>query len=65
MAAGDANDVEAAVAAARAAFKSSWGLKVPGAERGKMLWKLGDLVEAHFDELAALEALNAGEFSGW
>jgi aldehyde dehydrogenase (NAD+) len=46
----------------RQAYKTSWGLKVPGAERGKLLSKLADLVEQHTDELAALEALNVGEY---
>lgn len=52
--------MEAAVEAARTAFKTSWGLKVPGSERGRLLWKLADLIAANLDELAALEALNAG-----
>ena len=48
--------------AARDAFKGSWGLKVPGSERGNMLHKLAALVEKHADELAALETLNSGMF---
>ena len=42
------------------AYKNSWGLKCPGAARGKLLAKLADLVEKYADELAALEALNVG-----
>lgn len=42
------------------AYKTSWGLKVPGVERGRLLSKLADLVEANIDELAALESLNIG-----
>ncbi|KAF9445502.1 aldehyde dehydrogenase [Macrolepiota fuliginosa MF-IS2] len=56
-----AKDVDAAVKAARKAYKTSWGLKVPGAERGKLLDKLADLVEKHQHQLAALEALNVGK----
>ena len=62
VAAGDVADVEAAVQAARAAYKSSWGLKVPGSQRGLLLYKLAELIEAHADEISALEALNAGTY---
>ncbi|KXN85885.1 Aldehyde dehydrogenase [Leucoagaricus sp. SymC.cos] len=54
-------DVDLAVEAAGKAYKTVWGLKVPGAERGKLLGKLADLVEKHADEMAALEALNVGK----
>lgn len=62
VSAGDAADVEAAVQAARATYKSSWGLKVPGSQRGLLLYKLSELIEAHADEISALEALNAGMY---
>ncbi|KAJ7572852.1 Aldehyde/histidinol dehydrogenase [Mycena floridula] len=39
---------------------TSWGLKVPGSVRGRLLAKLSDLVEANIDEIAALDALNNG-----
>ena len=45
----------------RKAFKTSWGLKCPGVRRGKLLYKLAELIEANADELAALEAINMGE----
>ncbi|KAF7760325.1 hypothetical protein Agabi119p4_11001 [Agaricus bisporus var. burnettii] len=61
VAAGTSKDVDIAVAAAEKAYKTSWGLKVPGSERGKLMAKLADLVEQHADELAALEALNGGK----
>lgn len=58
---GLAADIDAAVAAARTAFDDGqWGRMSP-AERGKLVWKLGDLVEAHADELAQLEALDNGK----
>lgn len=44
------------------AYKTSWGLKVPGSERGRLLGKLADLMEKHQAELAALEALNVGTY---
>ncbi|KAG7091595.1 hypothetical protein E1B28_010616 [Marasmius oreades] len=59
--AGTAKDVDIAVDAARKAFRESWGLKVPGSERGKLLNKLADLIEANVDEFAALETLNVGK----
>jgi aldehyde dehydrogenase (NAD+) len=44
----------------RKAFKTSWGLKCPGVQRGKLLFKLADLIEANTDELAAIEAMDNG-----
>jgi acyl-CoA reductase-like NAD-dependent aldehyde dehydrogenase len=38
-----ATDVDIAVAAAKQAYKTSWGFKVPGPQRGRMLAKLADL----------------------
>ena len=61
IAEGTAKDVDRAVAAAKHAFETSWGLKVPGARRGELLNKLADLLEQHTDELAALEALDNGK----
>lgn len=43
------------------AYKTTWGLHCPGAQRGRLLNKLADLLEQHIDELAALEALDVGE----
>jgi aldehyde dehydrogenase (NAD+) len=60
VAAGTAADIEIAVQAAKKAYKERWGLKVPGTERGKMLNKLADLIEANLEEFAALEALDVG-----
>lgn len=60
---GNAKDIDIAVKAARAAYKTSWGLKVPGAERGRMLNKFADLIEEHIEELAALESLNVGSYA--
>jgi len=44
------------------AYKTSWGLKVPGSTRGQMLLKLANLIEQNADEFAALEALNCGMY---
>jgi aldehyde dehydrogenase (NAD+) len=46
----------------RKAFKTVWGLKCPSSQRGKLLYKLADLIEENADELAALEALDNGEW---
>ncbi|KIP10902.1 hypothetical protein PHLGIDRAFT_115040 [Phlebiopsis gigantea 11061_1 CR5-6] len=61
VAAANAEDVDIAVKAAKQAFKTSWGLKVPGHQRGRLLYKLADLVEKHQDAIAAVEALDAGK----
>ncbi|KAF5347373.1 hypothetical protein D9758_011288 [Tetrapyrgos nigripes] len=58
---GSAKDVDIAVDAAQKAYKTNWGLHMPGSKRGEMLNRLADLVEKHKDELAALEALDAGK----
>ena len=65
VAEGTAKDIDRAVAAAKRAYDHSWGLKVPGPERGKLLNKLADLMVAHADELAALEALDNGKTFAW
>lgn len=62
MAAASAADVDLAVDAAERAYRTLWGLKVPGAQRGRLLAKFADLIEKCGDELAALESLNVGEY---
>ncbi|EKM77505.1 hypothetical protein AGABI1DRAFT_108032 [Agaricus bisporus var. burnettii JB137-S8] len=61
VAAGSAKDVDIAVEAATKAYKTSWGLNMPGSERGRLLYKLADLMEKHSEEFAALEMLNVGK----
>jgi aldehyde dehydrogenase (NAD+) len=60
IAAGTPEDVDAAVRAARAAFEGAWG-KLTATERGRLLMKLANAVEAHADELAALESRDNGK----
>lgn len=62
---GTAKDVDVAVEAAQKAFDTVWGLNCPGFERGKLLYKLSELMTAHADEFAALEALDNGKTFGW
>lgn len=59
-AAGDAADVDAAVAAARTAFESPpWSNSTP-AWRARLLLRLAELIEANGEELALLETLDNG-----
>ncbi|HWA45743.1 MAG TPA: aldehyde dehydrogenase family protein [Hypericibacter adhaerens] len=61
IAAGDAADIDAAVAAARKARETgAWGRLAP-AERGRILSRLGLLVLDHAEELALLEARDTGK----
>src|SRR5436309_8662291 len=55
-----AEDVDRAVKAARAAFDGGAWPKMRSAERARILWRLGDLIIAHADELARLETLDNG-----
>jgi aldehyde dehydrogenase (NAD+) len=59
VAEGDAEDINRAVAAARAAFEGPWS-KFKPYERQALLLKLADLVEKHFDELSTLDTLDMG-----
>src|ERR1700742_276865 len=61
IAEGDAEDIDRAVRAARRAFEDGpWGRMTPS-ERGRLLWKIGDLTLEHADELAQLESLDNGK----
>jgi|SRR5579884_3271649 len=53
-------DVDAAVAAARAALDGAWG-KTPATERSRLLHALADAIAANRKELAELEARNVGK----
>jgi len=57
---GGAGDIDAAVAAARAALAGEWGAST-ATERGRVLARLGALVAAHADDLAELEARDVGK----
>ncbi|HET7126356.1 MAG TPA: aldehyde dehydrogenase, partial [Lysobacter sp.] len=56
---GDASDVEAAVAAARAAFPA-WS-SLPNSERGRWLRRLADALESRLDDVARAEARDGGK----
>ena len=61
VAEGDKEDVERAVAAARAAFDKGPWRKLAPSERARLMWKLADLLEKHLEEFAQLECLNQGK----
>jgi aldehyde dehydrogenase (NAD+) len=62
---GTPKDVDLAVEAAEKAFKTTWGLNAPAAQRGRLLYKLAELMEQHKEELAALDALDNGKTYHW
>jgi betaine-aldehyde dehydrogenase len=59
VAAAGPDDLEAAIAAARAAYPA-WAGRTP-VDRGEVLFRFADHVRAHAEELAALEARNVGK----
>jgi aldehyde dehydrogenase (NAD+) len=61
VAEGDAADVDKAVKAARKAFDGGPWRKMNARERGRIMYKLAELMEEHIDELAALETLDNGK----
>ncbi len=56
VAEGDVEDAQAAIAAARDAFDREEWSRTPGAERGRLVGKLADLIEENAEELAKLES---------
>jgi aldehyde dehydrogenase (NAD+) len=60
IARGTAEDIDDAVAAAAAALRGAWGA-TPAVERGRLLARLGQLVLAHADALAEMEATDVGK----
>jgi acyl-CoA reductase-like NAD-dependent aldehyde dehydrogenase len=60
VASAEQRDVDAAVAAARAALDGPWG-KLSARERGRLMWKIGDKLMEKADEIARLETLHNGK----
>ncbi|WP_408648600.1 aldehyde dehydrogenase family protein [Streptomonospora mangrovi] len=56
-----AEDVDAAVAAARAAFDSGGWRRTPAAERGALLHRVADLLQRDREEIALMESLDTGK----
>jgi phenylacetaldehyde dehydrogenase len=61
IAEGESEDINRAVQAARNAFDNGpWGRITPS-ERGRIIWRIGDLILEHAEELAQLESLDNGK----
>ncbi len=58
---GKQQDIDVAVQAARQAFDLGPWSKMTASDRGKLLWRVGDLIEKHNDELAELETADNGK----
>ncbi len=61
VAEGDAEDINRAVRAARRAFEDGPWSRLTPSERGRLIWRIGDLILEHVDELAQLESLDNGK----
>src|ERR1700732_3007406 len=61
VAEGDREDIEQAVKAARQAFDHGPWRRMTASERGRLMWKLADLLEANTEEFAYLESLDNGK----
>jgi len=59
---GDATDIDRAVLAARAALDGPWGALTATA-RGKLLWRLGELIARDAQQLADLEVRDGGKLT--
>src|SRR3984957_869486 len=60
VAEGDAEDINRAVSAARRAFEDGPWSRMTPSDRGRIIWRIGDLILEHVDELAQLETLDHG-----
>ncbi len=61
VAEGEKEDIDRAVKAARKAFESGPWPNMTPSERGKLIWKLADLLEQNLEEFAELETLDNGK----
>jgi phenylacetaldehyde dehydrogenase len=61
VAEGDREDIDRAVKAARAAFETGPWSRITASERGRLIWKLADLLEQNLEEFAELESLDNGK----
>src|SRR4029450_12132153 len=57
----DERDIDAAVAAARKAFDQGPWPKMGAHERGRIVWRLGELVQQNLDEMGGLESPGPGK----
>ncbi|MBD2181327.1 aldehyde dehydrogenase family protein [Planktothrix sp. FACHB-1355] len=61
VAEGTAEDINQAVKAARQAFENGPWSRITVSDRGKLIWKLADLLEANLEEFAELESIDNGK----
>src|SRR5690242_9427469 len=61
VAEGDREDIDRAVKSARAAFETGPWPRLTASERGRLIWKLADLLEQNLEEFAELETLDNGK----
>src|SRR5580693_7846661 len=61
IAEGDKADIDLAVKAARAAFETGPWRRMTPSQRGRLIWKLADLLEENLEEFAKLETLDNGK----
>jgi phenylacetaldehyde dehydrogenase len=61
VAEGDGEGIDRAVKAARRAFESGPWRRMTASERGRLIWKLADLLDAHLEEFAQIETLDNGK----
>jgi len=61
VAAASVEDVDAAVDAARAAFGAGTWAEMPARERGRVIWRIGELLRERVEEVAILETIDNGK----
>src|SRR5271166_5502339 len=61
VAEGDREDIDRAVNAARNAFDKGPWRRMTASERGRLIWKLADLLQQHTEEFGYIESLDNGK----
>jgi phenylacetaldehyde dehydrogenase len=61
VAEGDREDINRAVKASRKAFDGGPWPEMSASERGRLIWKLADLIEQNLEQFAQLESLDNGK----
>lgn len=61
VAEGNKEDVDLAVKAARQAFEEGEWSRLSSTQRCRLIWKIGELIEKHSEELSLLESLDTGQ----